>query len=77
MNEYGFSVTALYSSITDHELNAIVFHIKHEFPNSGYRLICGHLLSCGLGVHKVYIQDSLHRVDPEGVAIRWASAVLR
>ena len=26
MNEYGFSVTALYSTITDHELDAIVSH---------------------------------------------------
>ena len=43
-NEYGFSVTALYSSITDHELDAIVSQIKHEFPNSGYRLMHGHLV---------------------------------
>ena len=77
MNEYGFSVTALYSSITDHELDAIVSQIKHEFPNSGYRLMHGHLLSRGLRVHQMRIRDSLHRVDPEGVAIRWGSALER
>ena len=77
MTEYGFSVTALYSNITDHELDAIVSQIKHEFPNSGYRLMHGHLLSRGLRLHQSRIRDSMHRVDPQGVAIRWASALVR
>ena len=37
----------------------------------------GHLLSRGLRVHQSRIRDSLHRGDPQGVAIRWASAVVR
>ena len=72
MNEYGFSVTALYSSITDRELDAMVSQIKHEFPNSGYRwcmvICCAVVFEC---IRCVF--DSLHRVDPEGVAIRWGS----
>jgi hypothetical protein len=75
MSEYGFSVTALYSSITDHELDAILSQIKHEFPNSGCWLMHGHLLCCGLCVHQSRIRDFLRRVDPHGVVIRWASAI--
>lgn len=71
------ALIALYSRITNHELDAIVSQIKHEFPNCGYRLMQGHLLSRGLRVHQSRIRDSLHRVDPQGVAIRWASAVVR
>ena len=47
MSEFGLSVTALYSSITDHELDVMVSQIKREFPNSGSRLMHGHLLSRG------------------------------
>ena len=77
MNEYGFSVTALYSTITDHELDSIVSQIKHEFPNSGYRLMHGNLLSRGIRLQQMRIRESLLRVDPEGVAIRWGSALER
>ena len=34
MTEYGFSVSALYSEITDIELDSIVKQIKLIFPNS-------------------------------------------
>ena len=34
MSEFGLSVTALYSSITDNELDEIVSQIKHDFPNT-------------------------------------------
>ena len=36
MSKYSFSVIALYSSITDHELDAIVSQIKLKFQNAGY-----------------------------------------
>ena len=47
MNEFGFSVTTLYSNITDQELDSLVSQIKEEFPNCGSRLMHGHLLSRG------------------------------
>ena len=77
MTEYGFSVTSLYANITDQELDRIVSEIKQQFPNSGYRLMHGHLLSRGLRIHQARVRASLHRVDPDGVVIRWASAVVR
>ena len=38
------------------------------FLNSGFRMMEGHLLSRGYRLPQVYIRESLHRVDPEGVA---------
>ena len=77
MSEYGFSITALYSNITDHELDTVVAQIKRDFPNCGYRLMHGHLLSRGLRVYQSRVRDALHQVDPDGVAIRWASTIVR
>ena len=77
MSEFGLSVTALYSTITDQELDSLVSQIKRDFPNSGSRLMQGHLLSRGHRVSQVRVRESLHRVDPEGVAIRFSSAVQR
>ena len=77
MSEFGLSVTALYSTITDEELDLLVSEIKKDFPNSGSRLMQGHLLSRGHRVSQVRVREALHRVDPEGVAIRFSSAVQR
>ena len=77
MAEYGLSVSALYSDITDQELDSIVQEIKVLFPNSGYRLIQGHLLSQGYRIPQLRIRDSLQRVDPEGIVIRWAATIER
>jgi len=75
MSEFGLSVTALYSSITDKELDLLVSQIKNEYPNCGARLMHGHILSRGHRISQARIREALHRVDPEGVAIRWTSAV--
>ena len=75
MSDFGLSVSALCSSITDQELDLLVSQIKEEFPNCGSRLMHGHLLSRGHRVSQARIREALHRVDPEGVAIRWSSAV--
>ena len=77
MSEFGLSVTALYSSVTDQELDLLVSQIKDEFPNCGSRLMHGHMLSRGHRISQARIREALHRVDPEGVAIRWTSAVQR
>ena len=77
MSDFGLSVSALYSSITDQELDLLVSQIKEEFPNCGSRLMHGHLLSRGHRISQARVREALHRVDPEGVAIRWSSAVQR
>ena len=76
MSEYGLCVRALYSELTDEELDTIVRKIKDVFPNCGYRLLQGHLLRQGYRVPQMQVRHSLHRVDG-GVAISWASFVQR
>ena len=77
MTEYGLSIKALYSDITDHQLDSVVEEIKVLFPNSGYRLVKGHLLSQGYRISQLRIRESLQRVDPEGIVIRWAATIER
>ena len=74
MNEFGLSVTALYPVS---QTKSFVSRIKDEFPNCGSRLMQGHLLSRGHRISQARIREALHRVDPEGVAIRWSSAAVR
>ena len=71
MAECGLSVASLYSCITDNELDLVVSQIQAEFPNCGYRLMYGQLLCRGHRVVQARIRESLRRVDPEGVIIRW------
>lgn len=77
MTQYGLTVGSLYSNITDQELDQVVSQIKVLFPNSGFRMMQGHLFNQGYRVSQIRIQDSLQRVDPDGVAIRWSTAIER
>lgn len=77
MNDYNLCIRSLYSVVTDEDLDRIVSDIKQEFPNCGYRLMKGHLLHRGYRVTQARIRESLHRVDPEGITIRWSSVIYR
>ena len=76
MTEYGLSVSALYSEISDRELDRLVDDIRGSFPNCGYRMMDGHLRQRGIRVTQARIRDSMHRVDPQGV-LQWREAVQR
>ena len=77
MSEYGLCVTALYSTITDQELDVLITQIKHTFPNSGYRLMQAHLCREGHRVTQIQVRESMCRVDPEGSSLRWAAVIQR
>ena len=77
MTEYGLTVHALYSTISDRELDELAEQIKQDFPNCGYRMMQGHLLRQGHRIPHARIRNCLHRIDPDGVAIRWATTVQR
>ena len=77
MCAYSLSVSDSYSDVTDPELDLLVRDIKHNNPNAGYRLMQGHLLQQGYRIAQARIRDSMRRVDPDGVAIRWAATVQR
>ena len=43
MEEFGLSVSDFCSSISDNDLDGIVIEVLTHFPNSGYRMMAGHL----------------------------------
>ena len=67
MDEGNLSISSLYSTITDDELDAIVMDIKASFPNCGYRLMYGHLVTRGYRVTQMRIREALRRVDPDSM----------
>ena len=77
MTDCNLSVLSVYSQINNHELDQLVADIKHAFPNCGYRLMHGHLLNQGYRITQMWIRESLHRVDPDGSVLRWASTIQR
>ena len=43
MDDIGLRVSDLYSPLPDNQLDIIVNEILSEFPNTGYRMMTGHL----------------------------------
>ncbi|XP_071340932.1 uncharacterized protein [Trachinotus anak] len=70
MAEFDLSVKALYSTITDDELDQCVREIKSRQPNSGYRMMKALLQARGLRVQYNRVRASMHRVDTTGVINR-------
>lgn len=56
MADFGLSVRALYSTLSDRELDCLVLEIKGDFPNCGSRLLLGHLLSREHSLSKSYLR---------------------
>lgn len=77
MSQSGLSVKALYSTISDNDLNVLAIKIQEHFPNCGYRMMYAHLLQEGHRVPHSRVRETLRHIDPEGVAVRWASTVKR
>ena len=57
MSEYGLSIHALYSQLTDQQLDEIVRDIQNHSPTIGNRQMQGHLLARGIRVqqHRVRV----------------------
>lgn len=72
MNEFGLSISGMYSCITDEELDNLVRSIKDDMPVAGYRMVRGRLLSLGMRVQWQRIAASMHRVDSIGILSRLA-----
>ena len=70
MSSYGLSVRESYSTITDTELDEIVFGIQRNFPTCGNRVMQGHLLAQGYRVQQHRVRDSQRRIDPDGSVLR-------
>ena len=70
LSENGMSVRDTYANLTEQELDAIIEDVLHEFPNSGYKSMHGHLLSRGHKVQERRIREAMRRTDPEGTVVR-------
>ena len=76
LKEYGISIrNDQDAELTDLELDELVRGVQEQFPNAGYRRIHSVLRSRSIRVTQARVRDSLHRTDPEGVAIRWLSII--
>lgn len=75
LREYGIDlqVCERFSRISDAELDRLVTEVKRDFSDAGYRLVQGHLRSRGHNIQQHKVISAPTRVDPEGVAERWAS----
>ena len=70
IREYGISVRAQ-TVLIDSELDCLVREIQNEFPNAGYRRVYSQLRSRSVKVTQARVRESMHRTDPEGIAMRW------
>ncbi|KAK6315465.1 hypothetical protein J4Q44_G00149940 [Coregonus suidteri] len=70
MQQYSLRKTDLYSAVNDEELDRIVSEIHRSHPNTGYKLMRGHLNARGVHVPISRLQESLRRVNAEGVYMR-------
>ena len=70
MTEFGLSITAQYSMLSDQELDDIVQTIRQQFPMCGNKQMQGHLLSIGYRVQQHRVRDSQRRLDPHGSVLR-------
>ena len=70
LSEYGISISAQYSTVSDDQLDEIVAEIQQQFPLCGNRQMLGHLLARGLRVQQIRVREAQRRVDPEGSVMR-------
>ncbi|KAJ8333842.1 hypothetical protein SKAU_G00411610 [Synaphobranchus kaupii] len=70
MQEHDIRVSDFYADIEDTHLDGIVAEIQQRFPNSGYKMVQGHLRGRGLRIQTLRVQQSMRRTDPHGVMER-------
>ena len=77
MDDLDLHVSDLYSTLPDNELDMMVNEILTQFPNTGYRMMTGHLKRRGIRVQQYRIRECLHRVAPASIATRWHASIAR
>ena len=73
MNAFGLSVAQTYAQLSDTALDSLVRTIAHQYPGAGIRMVQSHLLTHGYRVQQARVRNSLERVDPHGLAVRWST----
>lgn len=67
---------AVYSDISDDDLDELVAEISLSHPFDGAGIIRGHLLTRGHRLPMLRVQESLKRVDPIGVLTRYVTSLV-
>ena len=62
MTVFNLAVRDTYSSISDAELDYIIYGVQQQFPNWGNRLMYGHLISIGIRVQFNHVRESQSRI---------------
>ena len=76
MDDEGLS-PCTYTDITNQELDRVIIRIKQQHPTYGERLVIAQLCSQSIVIPRARVRASIHRVDPEGTAIRRSVAIRR
>jgi hypothetical protein len=76
MKKAGRPTARPYTAISDEDLDAVVSLIKLEHPFAGAVVVSGHLSARRLIIPHARVQASLRRIDPIGVMLRYAAAML-
>ncbi len=69
-HDFGLSVRATYTEITDVQLDETVRGIMLILPNTGYKRMSGYLRSRGIRIQQKRVREAMRRVDPEGTILR-------
>ena len=77
MRMFGLSAKQRKTVISEEELDRTIREIQVDFPNAGYRRVSSQLLSRSIKVSQMAVRSAMHRIDPEGVAMRWLQLVPR
>ncbi|KAI7805372.1 hypothetical protein IRJ41_006208 [Triplophysa rosa] len=70
MSQNGLRVNDLFSALEDAELDALVEDTLRCNPNAGYKMMFGYLSAQGVCVQRIRVQESMRRVDLQGVLMR-------
>ncbi|XP_076840674.1 uncharacterized protein LOC143485214 isoform X2 [Brachyhypopomus gauderio] len=60
----------MFTNISNEELDATVREILSCHPNTGYKMMVGHLNARSIRIQRHRVQESMRREDPAGVEIR-------
>ena len=70
LREFGLSCRAVYSLMSDEQLDTIMLSILAEFPETCYKRMTGFLKARGIVLQQSRIREAMRRVNPEGTLSR-------
>jgi hypothetical protein len=71
MRDNGLQIRQNTNIMSDEELDGKITQVLREFPNAGYRRVMSQLVVNGLKPSQIQVRESMRRVNPQGVALRW------